>query len=169
VYECEYTFPVRICFLAFFLILSSFELSLQSPVTFCTYSILSTIFPICDGNDPFLTDLILGTKVQKIFQQAIFVKFSILCMFENQIQEVSIKWVTPVRLLTRPSVWNNSTPTGWTFKKFWSKCELISGVRREVHETCALLGYYAAQSGNSVPTSRSPRLLGLLEHWRWEG
>jgi hypothetical protein len=31
---------------------------------------------------------------------------------------------------------------------------VISGFRRNVDEICALLGYYAAQSGNSVPTFR---------------
>ena len=31
----------------------------------------------------------------------------------------------------------------------------ISGLRREVDETCALLGYYAAYSGNSLPTFRA--------------
>ena len=31
----------------------------------------------------------------------------------------------------------------------------ISGFRREVDENCALLGYYAASSGNSFPTSVS--------------
>jgi len=30
----------------------------------------------------------------------------------------------------------------------------ISGFRREVDENCALLGYYAASSGNSLPTFR---------------
>jgi hypothetical protein len=33
------------------------------------------------------------------------------------------------------------------------KC-VISGFRREVHENCALLGYYAAHSGNTLPTFR---------------
>ena len=31
---------------------------------------------------------------------------------------------------------------------------MISGFRREVDENCALLGYYAASSGNSLPTFR---------------
>jgi hypothetical protein len=31
---------------------------------------------------------------------------------------------------------------------------LISGFRREVDEKCALLGYYAASGGNSLPTFR---------------
>jgi hypothetical protein len=31
---------------------------------------------------------------------------------------------------------------------------VISGFRRDVNEICALLGYYAAYSGNSVPTFR---------------
>ena len=30
----------------------------------------------------------------------------------------------------------------------------ISGFRREVDENCALLGYYAASSSNSLPTFR---------------
>jgi hypothetical protein len=29
---------------------------------------------------------------------------------------------------------------------------MISGFRREVDENCALLGYYAARSGNFLPT-----------------
>jgi len=29
-----------------------------------------------------------------------------------------------------------------------------SGIRREVDENCALLGYYAASSDNSIPTFR---------------
>jgi len=32
---------------------------------------------------------------------------------------------------------------------------LISGFRREVDENCALLGHYAASSGNSLPTFRA--------------
>jgi len=31
---------------------------------------------------------------------------------------------------------------------------MISGFRREVHENCALLGYYAAGSRNFLPTFR---------------
>jgi len=31
---------------------------------------------------------------------------------------------------------------------------VISGFRREVDENCALLGYYAANSGNLLPTFR---------------
>jgi len=31
---------------------------------------------------------------------------------------------------------------------------LIAGLRREVHENCALLGYYAASSANFSPTFR---------------
>jgi hypothetical protein len=31
----------------------------------------------------------------------------------------------------------------------------ISGFRREVDENCAILGYYAESSGNSLPTSRN--------------
>jgi hypothetical protein len=32
---------------------------------------------------------------------------------------------------------------------------VISGLSREVDETCALLGYYAASSGNSLPMFRT--------------
>ena len=31
---------------------------------------------------------------------------------------------------------------------------MISGFRREVDENCALMGYYVASSGNSLPTFR---------------
>jgi hypothetical protein len=31
---------------------------------------------------------------------------------------------------------------------------VVSGFRHEVDENCALLGYYAASSGNSLPTFR---------------
>jgi len=31
---------------------------------------------------------------------------------------------------------------------------VISGFRRDVDENCAVLGYYAASSGNSLPTFR---------------
>jgi len=31
---------------------------------------------------------------------------------------------------------------------------MISGFRREVAENCALLGHYATNSGNSLPTFR---------------
>jgi hypothetical protein len=31
---------------------------------------------------------------------------------------------------------------------------VISGFRRDVDDTCVLLGYYAALSGSSVPTFR---------------
>jgi len=33
---------------------------------------------------------------------------------------------------------------------------MIAGFRREVQENCALLGYYAASSGNFLPTFRDP-------------
>jgi hypothetical protein len=33
-------------------------------------------------------------------------------------------------------------------------CSVISGFRCEVDENCALLGYYAAYSGNALPTFR---------------
>jgi hypothetical protein len=41
--------------------------------------------------------------------------------------------------------------------------ELISGFRREVDENYALMGYYAASSGNFVPTFRDNLLVLLLE------
>jgi hypothetical protein len=38
---------------------------------------------------------------------------------------------------------------------FWDmSVHMISGFRREVDENCALLGYYAARSGNLLPTFR---------------
>jgi hypothetical protein len=49
---------------------------------------------------------------------------------------------------------------------------VISGILREVHGNCVLLGHYAASSGNylptfrddlSVPSSRVKNLLGLSE------
>jgi hypothetical protein len=40
---------------------------------------------------------------------------------------------------------------------------VISGFRREVDETCALLCYYAAYSGNFIPTFRdNPFKMGLI-------
>jgi hypothetical protein len=50
---------------------------------------------------------------------------------------------------------------------------VISGFRREVYENCALLGYYAASSGNSLPTFRnnplvpSSRVIGFLTLDDW--
>jgi len=44
---------------------------------------------------------------------------------------------------------------------------VISGFRREVTENCTLLGYYAASSGNSLPTFRETcrsHLQGFLTH-----
>ena len=35
-----------------------------------------------------------------------------------------------------------------------SETSVILGFRREVDENCALLGYYVASSGNSLPTFR---------------
>jgi hypothetical protein len=40
-----------------------------------------------------------------------------------------------------------------------TKKHVISGFRRKVDENCALLGYYAASSGNSLPKFRD-NLLG---------
>jgi len=58
---------------------------------------------------------------------------------------------------------------------------MISGFRREVAENCVLLVYYAASSGNflptfrdklSVPFSRFKNPKGnpkrILEPWKWE-
>ena len=49
---------------------------------------------------------------------------------------------------------------------------VISGLRRQVHETCALLGYYAASSGDLLPTLRdkqSNQSSGVKNPnpWRW--
>jgi len=41
--------------------------------------------------------------------------------------------------------------------------ELISGFRREVDENCAVMGYYAASSGNFLSTFRNNLLFVLLE------
>jgi len=54
----------------------------------------------------------------------------------------------------------------------------MSGFRCEVNDNCALLGYYAACSGNSLPTFRdnlsvpnsmvkNPRRR-ILDPWRWD-
>ena len=50
---------------------------------------------------------------------------------------------------------------------------LFSDYRREVDENCALLGYYAAIGGNSLPTFRDslsiPSLgLRIFEHVTWD-
>ena len=44
----------------------------------------------------------------------------------------------------------NTTSCNWNYS---SLC-VILGCRREVDENCVLLGYYAASSGNSLPTFR---------------
>jgi hypothetical protein len=47
-----------------------------------------------------------------------------------------------------------------TFNEFYAiglkmtTLRVISGFRRDVYEICPLLGYYAAWSGNSLPTFR---------------
>jgi hypothetical protein len=41
-----------------------------------------------------------------------------------------------------------------TYKNTEEYKYVISGFRREVHEMCALLGHYAAHSGNTLPTFR---------------
>ena len=49
-------------------------------------------------------------------------------------------------------------------KNFPTPC-MISGFRRKIGENCALLGYYAASIGNSLPTFRDNLpflLLGFL-------
>jgi hypothetical protein len=73
--------------------------------------------------------------------------------------------------------WGGRQNQPWVqFKKSTSEEEqetVISGSRREVDEKCVLLGYYAASSGNSLPTFRdkvsvpssrakNPRCLGFL-------
>jgi len=55
---------------------------------------------------------------------------------------------------------------------------VISGFRREVHKICAVVGYYAAYSGNSLPTFRdnlsvpSSRVnklkIWIFYSWRWD-
>jgi hypothetical protein len=52
---------------------------------------------------------------------------------------------------------------------------VISGFRRDVDEICALLGYYTALNGSSVPTFRDnlsvpySRVKNSLEDpWRWD-
>ena len=50
---------------------------------------------------------------------------------------------------------------------------LFSGFRREVDENCDLLGYYAASSGNSLPTfwenlSIPSSGLRTFEHVTWD-
>ena len=50
---------------------------------------------------------------------------------------------------------------------------LFSGFRREVGENCALLDYYAANGGNSVPTFRDSRSipssgLRIFENLTWD-
>ena len=44
--------------------------------------------------------------------------------------------------------------TGFNWLTLGTSNELISRFRREVDENCAPLGYYAAYSGNSLPTFR---------------
>jgi hypothetical protein len=42
---------------------------------------------------------------------------------------------------------------------------MISGFRHDVDEICALLGFYAASSGNPLPTFRDNMLVGkVLPH-----
>ena len=44
-----------------------------------------------------------------------------------------------------------------------TKKHVISGFRREVPENCALLGYYTASSGNSLPKSRGQLLSPIFQ------
>jgi hypothetical protein len=46
----------------------------------------------------------------------------------------------------------------------WIICWMISGYRPDVDEILALLGYYAACSGNSLPTFRPIGTDGLLRN-----
>ena len=46
------------------------------------------------------------------------------------------------------------------------KKDVISGFRREEDENCALLGYYAASSGNSLPRFRG-QLIGPIFQGRF--
>jgi hypothetical protein len=43
---------------------------------------------------------------------------------------------------------------GYMNTENWTFSTLISGIRRDVHEICALLGYYAVSCGNCLPTFR---------------
>jgi len=72
------------------------------------------------------------------------------------------------------SMWNQVFPRGYwssTIHYHASIC-MISGFRCEVDEICALLGYYADYSCNSLPTFRdnlsvpSVRVM-ILDPWRW--
>jgi hypothetical protein len=47
-----------------------------------------------------------------------------------------------------------------------TKKQVISGSRREVPENCTLLGYYAANSGSSLPTFRG-QLIGPIFQGRF--
>ena len=53
----------------------------------------------------------------------------------------------------------NQNACGWNHERFFENYKLlcmISGFRREVAEKCALLGYYAASSGNFFDVSGQP-------------
>ena len=45
----------------------------------------------------------------------------------------------------------------------WSTILPTSGFRREVDEDCAILGYYAASNGNSLPMSRGQPIGPILK------
>ena len=64
-------------------------------------------------------------------------------------ETLAIKWGT-VKLEET----ENSTHVGFVVEEVPNLQCVISGFRREVGEVCALLGYYAASSGNSSPTFR---------------
>ena len=59
------------------------------------------------------------------------------------------------------------------FTKTKRERERVSGVRREVDESCALLGYYAASGFSLLPTSRNNLSVlssgvKALDPWRWD-
>jgi hypothetical protein len=49
-----------------------------------------------------------------------------------------------------------------------SKKRTNSGFRREADENCALLGYYAASNGNTLPTLRDNVSIPSLRPLRWD-
>ena len=55
----------------------------------------------------------------------------------------------------------------WPIRQAVSIC-VISGFCREVAENCALLGYYAASSGNSLPTFRDNLSVPFMDCWPLE-
>ena len=53
----------------------------------------------------------------------------------------------------------NSTPVGLNLAEFDLPTSVISSFHCNVNENCALLGYYAASSGNFLPTFRDNLLV----------